>query len=133
MHATVRALLMLLLQAAQEVLAGKATVQLQGSVSKGTSTVFSADVDTFVRHTVWVLSIRSSEWTLQEQFCGILSATALNARGSSAGRPSGFMRCLWTGKSQCRCNNSLAAAQGYNLLQHTHSVAFVSKGMLKII
>lgn len=50
MHATVRALLMLLLQAAQEVFAGKATVQLQGSVSKGTSTVFSADVDTFVRH-----------------------------------------------------------------------------------
>lgn len=30
--------------------AGQATVQLQGSVSKGTSTTFSADVDTFVRH-----------------------------------------------------------------------------------
>jgi hypothetical protein len=36
-------------QAAQAVFAGKATVQLQGSVSKGTAT-FSADVDTFVPH-----------------------------------------------------------------------------------
>lgn len=38
------------MQAAQTVFEGKATVQIKGSVGKGTSTTFSADMDTFVRH-----------------------------------------------------------------------------------
>lgn len=37
-------------QAAQAVFDGKATVQLAGSVAKGTTNEFSADIDTFVRH-----------------------------------------------------------------------------------
>jgi hypothetical protein len=54
-----------MVQAAQEVFAGTATVQLKGSVGKGTSSEFSADIDTFVRHVGVVTQQQRSQFEQQ--------------------------------------------------------------------
>jgi hypothetical protein len=89
----------LLLQAAQVVFAGQATVQLKGSVGKGTSTELSADIDTFVHHVGVVTQQQRSQF--EQQVLLNFERSSISSRSQIHQRRIRSSMCTsrWTGEA----------------------------------